>query len=143
MRASVLALLGLPLGHGDGRVGDLRRVTAVDRQVDVLEPLVVVALGEVEAELRAARLLALERAGHDALRAVEHVPELDRAEDVLVEDGAAVVDVGRLGLALEAADDLERLREARLVAEDGALLVHHRAELVLDLRDPAAAAMIA
>src|SRR5688572_4728314 len=109
----------------------------------MLEPLVVVALWEVEAELRAARLLALERAGHDALRAVEHVPELDRPEHVLVEDRAAVVDVGALGLALEAADDLERLREARLVAEDRALLVHHRAELVLDLRDAPAGAVIA
>ena len=54
---------GLPLGHRDRRVADLRRVAAVDGQVDVLEPLVVVALGEVEPELRAARLLALDRAG--------------------------------------------------------------------------------
>ena len=75
----VLPFLGLPLGHGDRRVGDLRGVAAVDRQVDVLEPLVVVALGEVEPELRPARLLALERADDDALRAVEHVAELDRA----------------------------------------------------------------
>src|SRR5215212_11695631 len=98
--ASVLALLRLPLGHRHRGVADLRGVTAVDGQVDVLEPLVVVALGEVEPELRAARLLALERADHDALRAVEHVPQLDRPEHVLVEDGPAVVDVSALRLAL-------------------------------------------
>ena len=61
-------------------------VRAVPRQGDVLEPRVVVALGEVEAELRPAGLLALQRAHHDALGHVEHVPELDGAQHVLVED---------------------------------------------------------
>ena len=71
----------------------------------MLEPLVVVALGEVQAELRAARLPPLERADDDALGHVEHVVELDGAEHVLVEDPAAVVDVGRPRLLLEAVDD--------------------------------------
>ena len=79
----------------------------------MLEPLLVVALGEVGAELRAARLLALDRGDDGRLGAVEHVAELDRAQHVLVEDGAAVVDVGRLGLLLEAADDLVGLSQAR------------------------------
>src|SRR4051794_19924976 len=82
-------LLRLPLGDRHWRIGDLRGVAAVHREVDVLEPLVVVALREVGAELRPARLLALQRADHDALRAVEHVAELDRAQHVLVEDRAA------------------------------------------------------
>src|SRR3954452_23037399 len=53
----VLALLRLPARDRDRRVRDLGRLVAVARDVDVLEPLVVVALGEVGAELRAARLL--------------------------------------------------------------------------------------
>src|SRR4051794_20099335 len=139
----VSPLLGLPLGHGYRSVVDLRRVPSVDRDGDVLEPLVVVALGEVEAELRAAGLPALERAHDDGLGAVEHVAQLDRAQDVLVEDGAAVVDVGRRRLLLETADRLVGRGEALLVAEHRALFVHHRAELVLDLGDPAAAALAA
>ena len=100
----------------------------------------VVALGVVEAILRAARLLALDRGDDRRLRAVQQVAELDRAEHVLVEDRPAVVDRRDLGLLLQAADDLEGLGEALLVAEHGDLLVHHRAELVLDRRDPAAPA---
>src|SRR3954464_15887554 len=42
--ALVLTLFRFPLGNGDFRVRELRRPVAVDRQVDVLEPLVVVAL---------------------------------------------------------------------------------------------------
>src|SRR4051794_25375640 len=132
----VSTLLGLPLRHGYRSVVDLRRVPSVDRDGDVLEPLVVVALRVVEPELGAARLLALERAHHDRLGAVEHVAELDRPQHVLVEDRAAVVDVGGAALLLEALDDLHRLGQPRLVAEHRALLVHHRAELVLDLGDP-------
>src|ERR671926_167576 len=48
---SVLTLLWLPLRHRDVGVGDLRGPVAVDRQVDVAQPLVVVALGEVGSEL--------------------------------------------------------------------------------------------
>src|SRR3954451_19359938 len=91
-RTLVGPLLRLPLGDCHGRIGDRRRVGPVEREVDVLEPLVVVALREVEAELRAARLLALQRPDDDALRAVEHVAELDRSQDVLIEDRALVVD---------------------------------------------------
>ena len=73
--------------------------------------------------------LSLRSSARDAgaLGVVEHVAELDRAEDVLVEDAAAVVDVGGLGLLLEAADGLQRLLDPGLVAEDGDLGVHHRA----------------
>ncbi len=62
----------------------------------MLEPLLVVALGEVGAELRAARLLALDRGDDGRLGAVDHEAELDRAEHVLVEDRPAVVDPGVL-----------------------------------------------
>src|SRR4051794_35868846 len=113
---SVRPFLGLPLGEGHRCVGHLRPA-AVDGQGDVLEPLVVVALGEVEAELRAAGLLALQRADEDALRTVEHVPELDGAQHVLVEDRATVVDAGARRLLLQAVDDLEGLVEPGLVAE--------------------------
>src|SRR3954454_3389491 len=131
----VLPLFRLPLRDGHGRVVDLGAVAAVARQGDVLHPLVVVAVGEVGAELRPARLLALDRGDDRALGAVEHVPQLDRAQDVLVEDRALVVDVGRLGLLLEAADDLERVLEPGLLAEDRDVAVHLGAELVLDLGD--------
>src|SRR3954452_19207363 len=139
----VLPLFGLPLRDRHGRVADLRGGVAVAVEVDVLEPDVVVALGVVGAELRPARLLALDRGDDDRLRAVEHVPELDGSENVLVEDGAAIVDVRGLLLLLEATDDLERLAQAGLVAEDRAVAVHDRAELVLDLRDPPAAVALA
>ena len=65
-------------------------------------------------------------ASDDALGAVEHVPQLDRAQHVLVEDRAAVVDAGRLGLLLEPADDLQARAQARLVAEHRAVAVHRR-----------------
>src|SRR4051794_29631626 len=133
--ASVRPFLGLPLGEGHRGVGHLGPSAAVGGQGDVLQPFVVVALRIVEAELRAAGLLALQRADDDALRTVEHVPQLDGAEHVLVEDGAAVVDARARGLVLQPPDDLVGLVEPRLVAEHRALLVHHRAELVLDLRD--------
>src|SRR3954454_483633 len=140
---SVLPLFGLPLRDRHGRVGDLRRVVAVAVQVDVLQPLVVVALGVVGAELRPARLLALDRGDDDGLRAVEHVPELDRSENVLVEDRPAIVDVRSLLLLLQAPHALVRLAQPGLVAEHGDVAVHHRAELVLDLGDPAAAVALA
>src|SRR5919112_3816701 len=100
----VLPFLRLPLGEGDLGVAHAGTIP-VEGQIDVLEPLVVVALGVVGAELGAARLLALDRRLDDALGAVEHVAELDGAEDVLVEDRAAIVDVGGRGLFLEALDD--------------------------------------
>src|ERR1700728_2046346 len=60
---SVLALLGLPLGDRDRRVGDLRPArpaVAIQGDVDVLQPLLVFARGEVGAELRPSGLLALD-----------------------------------------------------------------------------------
>src|SRR3954447_10404515 len=139
----VLPLFGLPLRDRHGRVADLRGVVAVAVEVDVLEPDVVVALGVVGAELRPARLLALDRGDDDGLRAVEHVPQLDGSENVLVEDGAAIVDVRGPLLLLEPPHDLVRLAQAGLVAEDRAVAVHHGPELVLDLRDAAAAVALA
>src|SRR3954452_7881486 len=139
----VLPLFGLPLRDRHGRVADLRGGVAVAVEVDVLEPDVVVALGVVRAELRPARLLALDRGDDDGLRAVEHVPQLDGSENVLVEDGAAIVDVRGPLLLLEPPHDLVRLAQAGLVAEDRTVAVHHGPELVLDLRDPAAAVALA
>src|SRR5918997_617613 len=69
-RSLVLALLGLPLRDGHRRVAHLGAL-AVGDEVDVLEPLAVVALGEVGAELRPARLLALDRRHDGALGHVE------------------------------------------------------------------------
>src|SRR4051812_18434625 len=89
--SSVLPFLGLPLRESHVRIRHLRSA-AVYPQVDVLQPLVVVAVGEVGAELRATRLRALDRADHDALRVVEHEAQLDRSEQVLVENRALVVD---------------------------------------------------
>ena len=107
----------------------------------MLEPHLVVALRVVGAELRAARLLALDRSDDDGLRRVEHVAELEGAEHVLVEDGAAVVDVGSLRLFLEAAHDLVGVAQAGLVAEDRDVAVHLDAQLLLDLRDAPAGAL--
>src|SRR5262249_17251063 len=92
-----VAHLGLPAVHGD---------------VDVLKPLVVVALREVGAELRSARLLSLQRGDHDRFGHIEHVSQLDRADYVLVEDRAAVVDRGVRRLFLQALDGVECLRES-------------------------------
>src|SRR5215208_5267049 len=140
---SVCPLLGLPLCQRHRRVGHLGRTAAVDGQGDVLEPFGVVALGEVQTELGTARLLALQRADDDALGRIQHVPELDGSQHILVEDRAAVVDAGDLGLLLQAPDDLVGLGQPLVRAEHGALLVHHRAEVVLDLGDPAAAGVVA
>ena len=89
--------------------------------------------------LRPAAFLALERADHDRLGHVEHVPELDRRDHVLVEHRPAVVDRRLGGLLLEPADDLVRLGQPVLVAEHRDVLVHGLAELVLDRADPPAA----
>ena len=97
------------------------------------------ALREVGSELGAARLLALQRRDHDRLCHIEHVPELDRANHVLVEDPTAVVDHRFRRLFLEPANDLVRLREPVLIAEHGDVLVHGLAELVLDRGDATAA----
>src|ERR1700677_4733175 len=64
--SSVLALLWLPLGDRDRRVAHLRTV-AVQRDFDVLQPLLVVARREVGTELCPARLGALDRRHHDRL----------------------------------------------------------------------------
>src|SRR4029079_17977775 len=109
----------------------------------VLQPLLIIALGEVGPVLGAAALPALQRRDAGALGVVEHVAELDRAEDVLVEDAAAVVDVGGLGLLLESAHGLQRLLDPGLVAEDRDLGVQRRAQLLLDLRDAATRALLA
>src|SRR4051812_22218331 len=139
----VLTFLGFPLRDRHLGVRQLRRPVAVDRQVDVLEPLVVVALRVVRAVLRAARLLPLERADDDALRVVEHEAELHGAQQVLVEDRALVVDRDRLRLLLQPLDDLEPLAQAVLVAEHRRVLVHGLAELGLDLRHAAAGPLAA
>ena len=97
-RSFGLACISIPspraaLGDRDRRVAHLG--SSIDeRDVDVLEPLLVVALGVVGAELSAARLFALERSDHGRLGAVDHVAGLDRAEHVLVEDRSAVIDPG-------------------------------------------------
>src|SRR3954468_15503723 len=127
---SVLPLFGLPAGDRHRRVRDVRSLVPVSRQIDVLQPLVVVARGVVGAELRAARLLALDRGDDDRLGAVEHVAELDGAEHVLVEDRAAVVDVRGALLLLEAAHDLVGLAQPGLVAVHGHVPVHDRPEHV-------------
>ena len=67
------------------------------------------------------------------LGAVEHVPELESPEHVLVEHRAAVVDPRRLRVLLEAVDDLQAGLQPFLVTEDGGVVVHRDAELVLDL----------
>ena len=101
----------------------------------MLEPLVVVARREIGAELGAPGLGALERGEHDRLGAVDHVAELDRAQHVLVEDGAAIVDPGLRRLLFEACNRLARSLQPLPAAEHRRLAVHQLAELVLDLRD--------
>src|SRR3954453_1201551 len=110
-------------------------------EVGVFEPLGVVALRVVGAVLRAPALLALQRRDAGALGVVEHVPELDCANQILVEDGAVVVDGGGLRLLLESADRLQRLLDPGLVAEDGNFAVHRLAQLELYLGDAAAGAL--
>src|SRR5207253_2583457 len=68
---SVFPHFGLPARDRDRRVGQLRLAVLAARDIDVLQPLLVVAVGVVEAELRAARLLALDRRCDGRLRAVE------------------------------------------------------------------------
>src|SRR4051794_447413 len=138
---SVAPLLGLPLRDRHLGPGELWLAVAVRGEVDVPQVLVVVALGEVGAELRPARLLALERPGDDALGHVEHVPQFEDREHVLVEHRAAVVDPGALGLLAKPADDLVRLGEPLFVAEDGDVAVQRLPELVLDRRHPATAVL--
>ena len=88
--------------------------------------------------------LRCERADARALGAVEHVAELERAEDVLVEDRAAVVDVGALGLLLEPLDDLERLlRSPRRRGRRRRSGPSSAPSSLADLRDAAAGAALA
>src|SRR2546425_8020635 len=57
----------------------------------MLEPVRVVALGKVGPVVRAARLLAGERAGHHGLGQVHQRSELQRGDEIGVEDPAAIV----------------------------------------------------
>ena len=75
--SSVRPLRRLPLGDRHRRVADLGPV-GVAGDVDVLQPLLVVSLGEVGAVLGAAALGSVQRRDAGALRAVEHEAELDR-----------------------------------------------------------------
>src|SRR2546423_1169681 len=99
----------LPLGDRHGAVADLRLPVGTERQIYVLEPVLVVALGEVGSVVGAAALRAVDRREDSRLGAVEHEPELERREDVLVENASAVIDRNRLVLLLQALDHLERL----------------------------------
>src|SRR5204863_5890846 len=78
---------------------------------------------------------------HHGLGAVQHVPQLDHAQHVLVEHRPAIVDPHALGLLLEAPDGLEAGVQALGVAEHGAVAVHRLAELVLELGYPAPVAV--
>ena len=72
---------------------------------------------------------------------VEHVPELDRSDHVLVEDRAAIVDRRVRRLLLEPADDLVGLLQSLGVAEHRDVIVHRVAELGLDRRHAPAGAV--
>ena len=105
-RPSVLPLLGLPLGDRHRRVGDLGRRR---RWRDVMCLSHSSSLRSGKSVRNCAPRDSLRSIAPTTMRlgAVEHVAQLDRAQHVLVEDRAAVVDPGGLRLLLEALDDLE------------------------------------
>ena len=110
----------------------------------MLEPLLVVALGEVGAELRAARLLALDaRATTIASAQSSMYPSSIAPSTSWLKTVPRSSIVGGLRLLLEPPDDLERGLQPVRVAEHGDVLVHRRAQLVLDLRDAAAVPLAA
>src|ERR1035441_8486740 len=138
---SVAPFLGLPTRNRDRRVAHLWHIGAVGRDVDVLEPLGVVALREVGAELGSAGFCSLLGGDDDRLGNIEHVAQLDRADHILVEDRPVVVDHRVGSLLLELPDDLMRLAEAVGVTEHGAVLVHLAPQLLLDRRYAATAGL--
>src|SRR5579875_865007 len=75
--ALVLPFLGLPARDRHRRVADLGLAVVAERDVNVLEPVLIVTLGKIGARLRPARLLALLGGDHDRLRAVEHEAQLE------------------------------------------------------------------
>ena len=98
-----------------------------------LQKLFVVASGKVGLVMRAARLIAQQRAQHDGSRKLQHVLQLAGEGKAGVGPLAAVAQVHVL-VAVEQFDDLfVGLLEALVVADDGGVLGHGLAQLAPQL----------
>ena len=84
----------------------------------------------------AARLLASQRRTHDRLRPLEHVVELERADELGVEGVAAVVQPGPREAPAELGELLCQLPQSLAGSEDAGAAVHAALEVLSDLADP-------
>src|ERR1700681_4608223 len=117
---------GLPLGEDDlARVVRLRvgRGALVPHQ-RVHQPLVVVAVGEVGARLRAARLRAVDRAEHDRLRDVGQALCFQQPDQVGVERLGLVLDGHGLRHLARLAQPVHAGSQVGVVAEDERVVAH-------------------
>src|ERR687897_2797967 len=86
--------------------------------------------------MSAAALGAMKRRHAGGLGVVEQEAELDRAEHILVEHRAPVVDVRAPEVLRECPDSVERDLDPLRAAEHAEVLVHRVAELLLQGRHP-------
>src|SRR4029078_12703875 len=99
----------------------------------VLHPVLVVAIGEIGARLRAARFLA--RLGRDDRRArgLDEVVELERFDSRRIEDLRLVLDEGAPVARGELPDPLDPLHQVLREAEYPAIGLHDPAQVVADV----------
>src|SRR5262249_56852089 len=84
----------------------------------------VVALGEIEALVRAPRFLAVERRGHHGAGDLDHELELESSDELGVERLAVVIQTDVERPLLELADPIPGVPQPRAGAEDPGVLLH-------------------
>ena len=109
---------------------------------DVLQPLLVVPVGDVGAVVSAPALPALEAAQGDGLSAVQHEAQLQGEDEVGIERLPLVRD-GDASESLPQGPDIgQRRLHALLVAEDRQVLVHRPAHVSADAAEHLARAVV-
>ena len=98
----------------------------------MLEPVLVVSVGHVGAGVRAAALVAFQRAEDDGLSAVQHEAELQREDQVGVEDLALVVYDDLVVPGAQFVEIVECGPHPFVITEDGEVSVHRLAEIASD-----------
>src|SRR5438552_5286842 len=113
---SVHSLLGLKPCDRD-RLGGHAYALGLQVRERVLEPVHVIALGEILAIVAAAALFTRQRAGGDQLGAVQHEAKLERLHQVGVEGPSVILDGDPRVALLERADTARRLLQALAVSD--------------------------
>src|SRR5579863_2940539 len=136
--SSILPLLRLELGNRhrfEPEVNPLRRQISQG----MLQPVGVVALGEILAEVRAAALLANERALDEGFREIDHPTQFDRFQQLRIVLVSAVLEPDFAVAVANLAQLVTHGQEAVGIAEDAGLIHHLVLQRIADVRGALAA----